>query len=108
MRSDDLEPVVGGHQFGQELGQANVFADHLLNAFDAVDSQMEPQLQRPEAATERDLPVAVVDHGATLGGLRTQVLGQDAQTRRAEPFDQHVQNRSQSKLIPIHLCGLVQ
>ena len=53
-----------------------------LHRLDAVDAQVEPQLQRPEAAAQRHLPVAVVDHRAALGGRRPQVLGQDAQ--RAE------------------------
>ena len=107
MRGDDLEPLVGGDQFGEQLGQLDVLADHLLHRLDTVDAQVEPQLQRPETAAERHLPVAVVDHRAALGRLRTKVLGQDAQ-RAEQGLRSDVQNRSQSKLMPIHLCGLVQ
>ena len=45
-------------------------------------AERHPQLERPEAAPERDLPVAVVDRRAGLGRRRAEVLGQDAQ--RAE------------------------
>ena len=54
-------------------------------AADAVEAQRQPQLQRPEAPAERDLPVAVVDRRAGLGRRRAQVLGQDATARRAGP-----------------------
>ena len=64
---------------GQLLGDLDVATDHRLERLDAVTPDREPQLERPEAAPERDLPVAVVDDGARLGGLGPQVLRQDAE-----------------------------
>ena len=56
--------------------------DHRLDRGHAVAAQREPQLERPEAPAEGDLPVAVVDDGPGLAGRGAQVLGQDRQ--RAE------------------------
>ena len=57
-------------------------SDHRLERLEPVEADREPQLERSEPAPERDLPVAVVDRRAGLGGRRSQVLGEDAQ--RAE------------------------
>ena len=78
VRGDDVEALVLVHPAGQRVGEADVAADHLLDREHAVEAQHEPQLEGPEPAAERDLPVAVVD-GPGVGGRRTQVLGQDAQ-----------------------------
>ena len=54
---------------GELLGQRDVPSDVVLEAVDAVRADHEPELQRPEPPAQRDLPVAVVDDGAGLGGL---------------------------------------
>ena len=79
MRGDDVEPVVGSHPRREFLGERHVAADHRLERFDALAADREPQLDRPHPPSERDLPVAVVDHGAGFRLRRTQELGQDAQ-----------------------------
>ena len=61
------------------LGQRHIAPDPTADRVDTVETDREPQLQRPETTAERDLPVAVVDRAARLGGLRSEVLGQDAQ-----------------------------
>ena len=45
MRSDYLEALVRVDQFSQHLRQANLLADHVLHGIDAVDAQVEPQLE---------------------------------------------------------------
>ena len=82
VRGHDLEPVVASHEGGELLGQRDVATDHRLEHGESVEADREPQLERPEPPTERDLPVAVVDRRAGFGGRRPQVLGEDAQ--RAE------------------------
>src|ERR1039458_8938541 len=56
-----------------------MLANVVLQAFDSVVADHEPELQRAEAASELDVPVAVVDDCARLGSLIPQVLGQNAQ-----------------------------
>jgi hypothetical protein len=46
---------------------------------DAVVPDHEPELERPEAAAERHVPVAVVEHRPRLGRLVLEELRQDAQ-----------------------------
>src|SRR5436190_13677901 len=47
--------------------------------FHAVVTNHEPKLKRPEAASERHMPIAIIDDGSRFGWLVTQILGQDAQ-----------------------------
>ena len=108
MRGDDLEPVVGGDPRGEFLGERHVAADHRLERFDAVAAQREPQLERPEPPSERDLPVAVVDHGARFRGCAERRYSGRMLSAPSSAARSAVQNRSQSKLTPIHLCGFVQ
>ena len=79
MRSEDLEAVVVTDDVRQLLGPGDVVADHRAGRADALGAQGEPQLERPEPTTERDLPVPVVDRRTGPGRLRLQVRRQDAQ-----------------------------
>ena len=56
-----------------------MLANVMLQAFDAVVADHEPQLQRAEAASQLNVPVAVVDDCSRFGGLIPQVFRQDAQ-----------------------------
>ncbi len=51
----------------------------VTQACDAVVANDEPELQGPEAPSQGDLPVAIVDHGPGLGGLVAQVLRKHAE-----------------------------
>ena len=74
-RRHDLEVVAARHLAGELPRQLDVLADASAQPLDAVAANHEPQLQRPEAAAERDSPVAVVDDTVVGGGL--EVLGHD-------------------------------
>ena len=52
-----LEAAVGAHHGLEGGGQLHAVAHVLLQALDAVVADDEPQLQRPEAPAQRDLPV---------------------------------------------------
>ena len=57
----------------------DVLSDVVLQPLGAVAAQHEPELEAPEPPSERDLPVAVVDHRTRLAGRVAQVLGQHGQ-----------------------------
>ena len=78
-RSGQFEVFVCRDPLGELLRQLHVAANVVLQAFDAVVADHEPQLQRAEAAAELDVPVAVVDDRSRFGGLIAQVFGQDAE-----------------------------
>ena len=52
---------------------SHVLADVLLKTIDPIDAHGEPELEAAEAATQWDLPVAVVHH--YLGAGVREVLG---------------------------------
>src|SRR5579862_3262942 len=54
-------------------------ANVMLQSFDAVMADHEPQLQRAETASELDVPVAVVDDRSRFACLIAKIFGQDAQ-----------------------------
>ena len=58
---------------------ATCAADVRAQPLGAVPAEHEPELERPEPAAQRDLPVAVVDDGAGVGRGVAQVLRQDRQ-----------------------------
>src|SRR5215469_1434618 len=59
-----LEVFVGLHPRGKFLGQLNVAPDVMLQAFDSVMANHEPEFQRAESPSELDVPIAVIDHRA--------------------------------------------
>ena len=56
-RYGHFEALVFGDKLGEFRGQIHLLADVLLQSLDAVGSHDEPQLQRAETATQRNLPV---------------------------------------------------
>src|SRR4030095_7131570 len=56
-----------------------MLADVMLQAFDAVVSNYEPELKRPKAATERGVPVTIVDDCSRFGRLVAEIFRQDTQ-----------------------------
>ena len=74
MRRHNLEPRIVLKAVGEALGEGDAMSDVRTQPLRAIPPQHEPQLQRPEPAPERYLPVAVVDDGAGLGGGIAQVL----------------------------------
>ena len=62
-----------------QRADATPFAMCAAQSFGAVVTDDEPELERTEPATERDVPVAIVDDGARLARLVAQVLGQHAE-----------------------------
>ena len=78
-RAGDLEAVVGADERFEERGQSHVLADVGAEAFDAVVAEDEPEFEGAEAASERDLPIAVIDDLAGGAGLVAEVLGGDGE-----------------------------
>ena len=74
-----LEARVVPHPGGELLGQLDVAPHVMLQTLHAVVADDEPQLERPEAPAKLNVPVAVVEDRARLGGLVLEVLRQDAQ-----------------------------
>lgn len=58
--------------------------DVLLKAADAVAPQHEPQLQTPEAATQGDAPMSIVDGGVRVAVLEVQGI-HDQGGRQPDP-----------------------
>jgi len=66
--TDDLKQIAAApDQASKVLAKRDVPAHQVAQAGDAVAAQHEPDLQRPEAPAERDLPVAVVGDEAGDG-----------------------------------------
>ncbi len=61
------------------LSEFNVTPNVILQAFDAIVPNYKPEFKRAKAATERNLPVAIVKHRARFRGLVAQVFRQNAQ-----------------------------
>ena len=59
-----LESSVGAHPGGELLGKFNVAPHVVLQAFDAVMPDHEPELQGSKTPSELDVPVAVIDYGS--------------------------------------------
>jgi hypothetical protein len=51
------------------LRQFNVTPNVILQAFDAVVTDHEPEFQGAKSAAERNLPVAIIDHCSRFCGL---------------------------------------
>ncbi len=79
MRREHLEAFVGRDPRRELLRERHVRADVRAQALGSVPADHRPQLERPEAAPERHVPVAVVDHRAAVRGRVAQVLRQDRQ-----------------------------
>ncbi len=75
----ELEPVVRGDPRRELLGERDVAPHVVAQPLDAVVPDHEPELERTKPPAERDVPVAVIDHGARLRRLVQKILGEDAQ-----------------------------
>lgn len=67
------------HKVCKLIAYSDGFTDVCLESIEAVATHDEPDLQRAESATERNAPVAVVDHLAGFGVRVAQVRGCDVQ-----------------------------
>src|SRR5579859_917405 len=54
-----------------------MLANVVLQAFDAVMPNDKPKLERPKAASELDVPVAIINDRARVGRRVAQVLAQN-------------------------------
>ena len=77
-RRCQFEIFILAHPVRECLSQLHVAAYVMLQAFDAVMADHEPQLQRAETAAELNMPVAIVDDRARFRSLIAQVFRQDA------------------------------
>ena len=68
----------GFDRASEPLRQIDVAADMVLEAFDAIVTNHEPEFEGAEATTQRDLPIAVIYNGAGLRGAIAQVFGKHA------------------------------
>jgi len=84
-RRGHLEAVVTLDPPRKLLCQLDVPPNLMLQPFHAVVPDDEPELQRPEAPPQRNLPVAIVNHGPGFGGLVAQIFRQHAQS-----LDEHL------------------
>src|ERR1700675_5144459 len=73
----EFEARIVAHPGGELLGQAHVLANVVLQAFDPVMPDHEPELERTKTAPELDVPVAIINDGAGFRRLVAQVLRQD-------------------------------
>ena len=73
-----------GHQFKllvrcdpccKLLGEFDVSADVVSQSLHPVVPDHKPELERPEASPQRDLPVAVINDGSRCGRLVAQIFG---------------------------------
>src|SRR3984957_6658908 len=78
-RCGEFEIFVMAHPFCELLRHLHMLADVVLQAFHAVMANDKPQFQRTKTAPKLNVPVAVVDGGASLGGVIAQILWQDTQ-----------------------------
>ena len=60
----EFEARIIAHPGGKLLGQAHVLANVVLQAFDPVMPDHEPKLERAKAASELDVPVAIINDRA--------------------------------------------
>ena len=74
-----FEAGIGFDPAGEFLRQLHVATHVVAQSLHAVVADHEPELEGAEAAAQGDVPVAVVDDGARLGGCVAQVLGEHAQ-----------------------------
>ena len=57
------------------LGEFDVSADVVSQSLHPVVPDHKPELERPEASPQRDLPVAVINDGSRCGRLVAQIFG---------------------------------
>src|SRR5258708_10247916 len=79
-RGSQFESWIRPNPSRKLVGQPYVLANMMLQALDAIVPNHEPQLERPEAAAELDVPVAIVKNCARFAGLILQVFGKYAQS----------------------------
>ncbi len=79
-RRGQFEAVVILDPSGELLRQRDVLTDVMLQPLYPIMPDDEPQLERAETPSQRNLPVAIVDHGTGLGGFIAQVFGQHTQS----------------------------
>lgn len=76
-RRDEFEARIRGDKGFKEFGNADVFADVRLESADTVMTNDEPEFEGAEAASERNLPVAIVEDFARIRGAISEVFGSD-------------------------------
>src|ERR1700758_2875173 len=75
-----FEWLIAAHPFREFLRQTYVLANVMLQSLDPVVANHKPELQRPEPASQLNVPVAVIDDGSRFRGLVAQILGQNTQS----------------------------
>jgi hypothetical protein len=89
-----LEVVARVHPARELLRPSDLPLDVRAQPLHAVVADHQPELERPEAAAERDLPVAVIDHRARLRRLVLQVLGRTLSARTSLRSATNMQSQS--------------
>ena len=75
----ELPAGIGLDLLLEPFGPLQMLGDQSPQTIDPVVADDKPQLEGTEAPTQRDVPVAVVDHLARFARLVAQVFGQDAE-----------------------------
>ncbi len=70
---------MGFNPVRQSSGECHMLANVMADSLGTVGTENEPQLQGPEPAAERNVPIPVVDDFSRFRCLVPQIRGQDAQ-----------------------------
>ena len=74
--SKDIEQIVPGpNQRMKVFSELDMVADEVLDSSDSVGPEYEPNLQRTESATERNLPIPIIDDYTRVREFVSKVSG---------------------------------
>src|SRR5579871_4774323 len=76
---DELEVGRSLHPAGESLRELDVPLDVISQAVHAVVADHEPELERPESPSRRNLPVPIVEHRAGVARHVLEIFGKDAE-----------------------------
>ena len=74
-RKQEIEPRIGRNETRELTRPGDVLADVIAEGLGAEHPQRHPELEAAEPATEGNLPVAIVDHGASVACPVSEVVG---------------------------------
>ena len=92
-RRRKFEDLRGGDEIGKATCKYHPRAHVRAHARSAEAAHHKPKLERAEAPAEPELPVLIVDNGARLRGVITQVFGGEAERVKQWAPVGHVQRR---------------
>src|SRR5579864_4421266 len=79
-RRRQFKPGVLSYPICELLREPHMLANMMLQALDSTMPDYKPQLQRPKAAPQLNMPVAIVNDGSGFRRLIPQIFGQNAES----------------------------